>query len=201
MIENRKKESKNTLFTEAEVAGMFEKLVLALIYLHDDKKICHRDLKPHNILLAEPNDCTSIKLMDFGLATEFDGEYMDENCGSANWVAPEVISCRYKGGTCDIWSLGVILYGLLCGELPFKGDGGSRKDLFGKIKKREFACPAGEAPFSFGLWAGVTEKAKGFVKKLLTLDPNHRPNAKECLKLAKDMTYFHPTDRAFCGIL
>jgi serine/threonine protein kinase len=81
-------------------------------------KITHRDLKPENLLLDENNN---IKLIDFGLSNSMkDSMTLKTACGSPNYAAPEIISGRSYGGTeVDVWSMGVILYAMVCGTLPF----------------------------------------------------------------------------------
>lgn len=84
-------------------------------------KITHRDLKPENLLLDEHNN---IKLIDFGLSNSMkDGNSLRTACGSPNYAAPEIISGRSYGGVeVDVWSMGVILYAMVCGTLPFDDD-------------------------------------------------------------------------------
>ena len=88
----------------------------AIKYLHSHR-IIHRDLKLGNLFL---NDKMEIKIGDFGLATklEFDGERKRTICGTPNYIAPEVLKKKYDE-KCDIWSIGVILYIMLCGYPPF----------------------------------------------------------------------------------
>lgn len=101
-------------------------------------KIAHRDLKPENLLLDEFNN---IKLIDFGLANSMkDSQALKTACGSPNYAAPEVISGRSYGGVeVDVWSLGVILFAMVCGSLPFDDD--SMSSLFSKIKEGRYYMP------------------------------------------------------------
>ena len=81
----------------------------------------HRDLKPENLLL---DDNYNIKLIDYGLSNSMkDSQALKTACGSPNYAAPEVISGRaYSGAETDVWSLGVILFAMVCGTLPFDDD-------------------------------------------------------------------------------
>lgn len=101
-------------------------------------KIVHRDLKPENLLLDE---CNNIKLIDFGLSNSMkDAQSLKTACGSPNYAAPEIISGRYYSGVeADVWSMGVILYAMVCGTLPFDDD--SMSTLFNKIKEGRFYLP------------------------------------------------------------
>ena len=101
-------------------------------------KIVHRDLKPENLLLDE---CNNIKLIDYGLANIMrDSHPLKTACGSPNYAAPEVIGGKlYSGVEVDIWSMGIILYAMVCGSLPF--DDESNSALFAKIKNGKFYMP------------------------------------------------------------
>jgi len=111
--------------------------------------VCHRDLKPENLLLDENED---LKISDFGLSALYDQSNLEETnesrqqllhttCGTPNYVAPEVLADKgYDGRAADVWSIGVILYVLLAGFLPF--DEPTMSALFRKIQKAEFSYPS-----------------------------------------------------------
>lgn len=115
-------------FTEAETSSIMGQLLSAVDHMHE-RGICHRDIKPQNILCAEPppNELVTsgelpkwnVKLCDFGMSKELrdDAAVMSTPCGSKHYVAPEVLSHRY-GKKADIWALGCIGYLLLCGSSP-----------------------------------------------------------------------------------
>ena len=108
-------------FTESMAADISYKLLGALNYMHK-KGIIHRDLKPENMLLARKGDLSAVKLTDFGLSKMIDqqSQIMKTACGTPGYVAPEILTL--KGGgydhQVDVWSMGVIIYVLLCGFLP-----------------------------------------------------------------------------------
>ncbi|KAG2127201.1 hypothetical protein DEU56DRAFT_982742 [Suillus clintonianus] len=106
--------------SEHESSIIFGQLALAVAYLHE-KGIVHRDLKLENVLLDER---CRVKLGDFGFTREYDrGVYMETFCGSTGYAAPEMLQGkRYLGPEVDVWSMGVILYCLLTGTLPFDDD-------------------------------------------------------------------------------
>lgn len=91
----------------------------ALKYLHAHK-IIHRDIKPENFLLFKPNDSDNIKIIDFGLSQREKQDIEANPNGTAYYIAPEVLEGDFNS-KCDIWSLGVVLYIMLCGWPPFKG--------------------------------------------------------------------------------
>ncbi len=98
----------------------------------------HRDLKPENLLLDENR---SIKIIDFGFGNNFTiNGLLDTFCGSPFYAAPEMIlGKKYEGPEVDMWSLGVILFALLCGHLPFDDD--NMKELYKKISSGSYKCP------------------------------------------------------------
>ncbi len=100
------------------VQKIFTQLVGAVSYVHS-KSCVHRDLKLENILLDKNEN---VKLCDFGFTSEYEGKssYLQTWCGTVCYSAPEMLKGeKYAGEKVDVWSLGVILYALLCGELPF----------------------------------------------------------------------------------
>lgn len=162
---------KRERFTEADAADVMEQCLSGINYLHQ-QKIVHRDLKPENLLLSEPKDFT-IKLVDFGLACKIqEGQFLKERYGTSYYIAPEVIKKHYTE-KCDIWSLGVILYILLCGYPPFNGSDDSQ--ILQCVEQ-------GSYDFDEEDWAHITPEGKNLVQLMLTFDYNKRPSADECLK-------------------
>ena len=107
-------------FTEEEAKVILRKVVSAIIHMHETN-VVHRDIKPENILL-ETNDIDSeIKIIDFGLSKHYGGKLMTSFVGTPYYVAPEVLKGAY-GKECDIWAIGVLMYVVLSGCLPFTGD-------------------------------------------------------------------------------
>ena len=114
---------------EDEAAIFFYQLINGVEYIHS-LGIAHRDLKPENLLLT---DNKILKIIDFGLSHEFNGEdLLKTKCGSPSYAAPEIIKgLPYDGFKTDIWCCGIILYALVCGYLPFEGE--TNKILFKTI--------------------------------------------------------------------
>lgn len=125
--------------------------------------IVHRDLKPENFLLATDEEDSEIKLIDFGLSKRFTSEehHMHTVVGTPFYVAPEVLKGDYNG-QCDIWSLGVILYILLCGYPPFEGD--NNKQIFHNILNQELK-------FEEKDWINLSSACKDLVNAMLNKDP------------------------------
>jgi len=121
-------------FTEQDAVGVTAKLLSAIKYLHDIG-IAHRDLKPENLLMADETENAEVKITDFGLSKVFDDHstVMQTPCGTPGYIAPEVLQMAGYDKQCDLWSMGVIVYILLCGFPPFYADNDAQ--LFEKIKR------------------------------------------------------------------
>ncbi|CEH18151.1 pkinase-domain-containing protein [Ceraceosorus bombacis] len=151
---------------EPEARRLFGQLCLAVAYIHG-RGIVHRDLKLENVLLDER---CNVKLGDFGFTREFEGKrLMDTFCGTTGYAAPEMLAGKkYTGEEVDIWSLGVILYALLCGTLPFDDDDEA------VMKQKILAC-------KFDLPDLISEESKDLLSSVLQLDPTSRPSIKSIL--------------------
>lgn len=157
--------------SEKESRSIFRQIISAVAFIHS-KGLAHRDLKPENMLLDSNN---SIKLIDFGLASDPSTSLMiplATCCGSPAYAAPELISGqKYFGAEADIWSLGVVLYGLLNGFLPFDVDEDEPTYLlYDKIKVGEFEIPK---------W--LSEGSIDMLTNLLTVDPELRITTEDLL--------------------
>lgn len=165
----------DTIFTEREAAKIFKQMILAIAYCHK-QGICHRDLKPENLLLVNKTDDSPIKVIDFGLSNIFKDAKtgketkMTTKVGTAYYVSPEVLSGNYDE-KCDIWSAGIILYILLCGDPPFNGP--NDNEIYRRIKAKKFT-------FSNPIWKNVSDQAKELITSMLS-DPDKRPNAEQVL--------------------
>ena len=101
---------------EYEAVRIFRQIISAVGYCHEFK-VCHRDIKPENILL---DSIGNVKLVDFGMASREHNEGLHTSCGSPHYAPPEIaLGQTYRGAHADIWSCGIVLYVMLCGQLPF----------------------------------------------------------------------------------
>ena len=143
-----------------EASFIFYQIVNGIQYLHKNK-IVHRDMKPENIMLTKD---MIVKIGDFGLSKYFKSSEsrLKTNCGSPCYSAPEVLrGNRYKPQPVDLWGLGIILYCMVCGELPFEDE---REDiLVRKVTLCKYTCPL-----------FVSDIFKSFFKKILCPNPNER---------------------------
>jgi len=166
-------------FTEGQAASVIADVLNALHYIHNIG-ITHRDLKPENLLYVT-NDPSSdqynvIKIVDFGLAKlQDDKSSLQTVCGTPYFIAPEILDEEHKtyGAEVDVWSLGVILYFMLCGFHPF--DDQKYPIMFNNIKKGRYSFPS---PF----WDSISKGAKDYIAQSLTVDPALRPTAGQCME-------------------
>lgn len=156
----------NEVLAEPEARRIFGQLCLAVAYVHS-KGIVHRDLKLENILLDER---CNVKLGDFGFTREFERKRLMETfCGTTGYAAPEMLAGKkYTGEEVDIWSLGVILYALLCGALPFDDD--DESVMKEKILRGDYEIPD-----------CLSEEARDLVTAVLQQDPTKRPSIRSIL--------------------
>lgn len=166
-----KTQSKEGHFSEKDAANLISNILDAIAYCHDEKQIVHRDLKPENFLFMNEREDSPIKIIDFGLSrhdfTE-DG-ILRTKVGTPYYVAPEVLMKKYTK-SCDIWSIGVITYILLCGYPPFYGD--SDYQIFESVRAGQFDFPSPE-------WDDISNDAKDFICSLLVLDGSQRLTASQ----------------------
>ena len=159
-------------YTEKEAADTIRPIVDSIRYCHD-MGIVHRDLKPENLLYETSDEHAVIKISDFGLARFLPNDALASTaCGTPGYVAPEILEGKGYGQEVDYWSIGIVLYILLCGFPPFFEEDNVK--LFETIKqgKYEFPCP---------FWDDISDMAKDLIAKLLVVDPKERLNADQIL--------------------
>lgn len=152
---------------EKEARAKFRQIVSAVQYCHQ-KRIIHRDLKAENLLLdSEMN----IKIADFGFSNQFTpGSKLDTFCGSPPYAAPELFQGRkYDGPEVDVWSLGVILYTLVSGSLPF--DGATLRELRERVLRGKYRIPF-----------YMSTDCENLLKKFLVLNPAKRASLESIMK-------------------
>jgi len=159
-------------YTEKDAVVVMKQLLSGISYLHS-KGIAHRDLKPENVLLQNDNDDAIIKIADFGLSRVYtEQSIMLTACGTAGYIAPEILRSEPYQSEVDMWSVGVIMYILLCGYPPFYNE--NEPDLFESILncRYEFHSP---------YWDHISTEAKELISGLLTVDPKKRLTAVEAM--------------------
>jgi serine/threonine protein kinase len=153
--------------TEDVVKCIFKQLLVTVAYIHD-QGIAHRDLKLENVLV---NARGQIKIVDFGFSrcAQSPGELFATSCGSPAYAAPEIIEQRrYEGGRADLWSLGVMLYGMVAGTLPWRGT--NQNIVFDQIKHADYEIPP-----------SVSLMCKSLIQRLMVADPAVRYTAAEAV--------------------
>ncbi|XP_066915663.1 calcium/calmodulin-dependent protein kinase type II subunit alpha-like isoform X1 [Clytia hemisphaerica] len=161
-------------YSEADASHCIQQILESVLHCHQ-LNIVHRDLKPENLLLASKEKGAAVKLADFGLAVEVDGEKPAWHgfAGTPGYLSPEVLRKEPYGKPVDVWACGVILYILLVGYPPFWDEDQHR--LYAQIKAAAYDYPSPE-------WDSVTKEAKELIDLMLTVDPKRRISASDALK-------------------
>lgn len=178
--------------SEYEASSIMRQIFGSVGYIHEHH-VCHRDLKPENFIYASkgPLASTPVKLTDFGLSCRFkEGVPMKDSVGTPFYVAPEVLSESY-GFECDNWSLGVIMFCLLSGQLPF--DGPTALKVLKRVKKAEYN-------FEDEVWEPVSESATDLINALLEKSVQSRFTCVQALEHAW-IREPSPASSAGCGDL
>ncbi|KAH6615639.1 kinase-like domain-containing protein [Chaetomium sp. MPI-SDFR-AT-0129] len=163
-------------YYESDAADLIRAVLSAVAYLHDHG-IVHRDLKPENLLFRTPEDNADLLIADFGLSRIMDEEQfhvLTTTCGTPGYMAPEIFKKTGHGKPVDLWALGVITYFLLCGYTPFDRD--SDFEEMQAILNADYSF----TPIEY--WRGVSDSAKDFIRRCLTIDPTKRMTAHEALQ-------------------
>ncbi|XP_034631659.1 calcium/calmodulin-dependent protein kinase type II subunit gamma isoform X14 [Trachemys scripta elegans] len=161
-------------YSEADASHCIHQILESVNHIHQHD-IVHRDLKPENLLLASKCKSAAVKLADFGLAIEVQGEQQAwfGFAGTPGYLSPEVLRKDPYGKPVDIWACGVILYILLVGYPPFWDE--DQHKLYQQIKAGAYDFPSPE-------WDTVTPEAKNLINQMLTINPAKRITADQALK-------------------
>ncbi|KAI5309258.1 hypothetical protein KEM55_003667 [Ascosphaera atra] len=163
-------------YYETDAAAIVRATLSAVAYLHDHG-IVHRDLKPENLLFRTPEDNADLLIADFGLSRIMDEEQfhvLTTTCGTPGYMAPEIFKKTGHGKPVDIWAIGVITYFLLCGYTPFDRD--SNLEEMQAILVADYAFTPAE------YWRNVSNVARDFIDRCLTIDPARRITAHDALR-------------------
>ena len=147
---------------ERELIVVIKQLLSALYYLHS-RLILHRDLKPGNLLISEP-DSLVVKLADFGLSIKLQpGEELTASCGTPYYFSPEMVSGKPYSFPSDIWSFGILVYAAFAGAVPFEEKGIVREEIFKRIQAQPIAYPS-----------NMSKRLIDFLSHILCRDPKTR---------------------------
>lgn len=163
-------------FTEVKAAILMKQIVRAIFYMHENS-FCHRDLKPENFLFTTKEDIekNTLKIIDFGLSCKFTaGQALTTKAGTPYYVAPQVLAGKYDQAS-DLWSVGVIMYVMLCGYPPFFGE--TDAEVLSKVRLGNFSFNAAD-------WKNISEDAKNLIRLLLKMNPKDRTTAEQALQHA-----------------
>lgn len=170
---------KGTL-SELEASQIVQEVVRGLEYVHS-KGVIHRDLKPENLLLVNPGAADRVKIVDFGFSKAVLHRLATSYTGTAGYLAPELRLCRPYTSAVDIWALGVILYILLSGRMPFPSDATPLQALDLDGTNADSAAGGYKLTFPDEQWESVSASAKELITQMLRLAPHTRLTATEVL--------------------
>lgn len=161
-------------YSEADASHCMQQILESIHYCHQ-MNVVHRDMKPENLLLASKMKGAAVKLADFGLAIEVQGDQQAwfGFAGTPGYLSPEVLRKDPYAKPVDVWACGVILYILLVGYPPFWDEDQHR--LYAQIKAGAYDYPSPE-------WDTVTPEAKSLINSMLTVNPAKRVTAAEALR-------------------
>jgi serine/threonine protein kinase len=155
--------TKRPKYTEQDARQACKIILDAINHMHRCH-VVHRDLKPENLMLRSPDDDFDILIVDFGLAeTNVFSDRLMGTVGTPSYWAPEIMHGLRQGPAVDIWAFGVIVYLLLCGNLPFH-------DITRITREGSLQFPSPQ-------WTNVSDESKNFIKSLLTMKSSQRPSA------------------------
>lgn len=162
-------------FTEHDALVVTLQILEAIAYLHD-KNIVHRDVKPENVMYLDLLPNSNVVLVDFGIAKKLQGpdDVLTSSAGSFGYAAPEVVQNLQHGKPCDIWSLGVVTYIILCGYSPFHAE--DVNDFIAEVRHNNAVV------FHTKYWKVISKDARRFIIKALQYDPGKRVTAQELLE-------------------
>jgi len=162
--------TKRSKYNEKNARDLAVTLIQTMAEIHE-RSIVHRDLKPENLLLKEEGSDTGILVADFGFAKACPpGSFLKTRCGTPAFVAPEIVLGSPYDEKCDMWSIGCLIYMIICGYPPFQGK--DHSELFRKIRASDFT-------FHDKYWKRVSLPAKQLISQLLTVNSKNRLNAKQ----------------------
>ena len=162
-------------YSEYDAAAIVRQMLQVVAQCHLNG-IIHRDLKPENFLFGDETDKAPLKVTDFGLSTFYrPGQRFTDVVGSAYYIAPEVLQRGY-GPECDVWSVGVIMFIVLCGRPPFYGR--TESEVFNRILQGPKRL---EEAFKKDPWPKISKPAKKLIRRMLNPDPRARITASQAL--------------------
>ncbi|WFD05250.1 calcium/calmodulin-dependent protein kinase [Malassezia vespertilionis] len=179
-------------YYEKDAAVIIREVLESVKYLHN-QGIVHRDLKPENLLFRDRSEHSDLLIADFGLSRMVDDEQMSvlsTTCGTPGYMAPEIFKKTGHGKPVDMWAIGVITYFLLCGYTPFDRESGVEE--MNAIINADYKFE----PEIY--WRDVSELARDFIRRLLTVDQAERMSAVQALEhpWIRDVSYApSPTDQ------
>jgi len=169
---------RGSCYSEDMAADLVWMMCDAMKHVHENG-IVHRDMKPENIVFRTP-ECKTVVILDFGLAIPNEGPVTGKRIGTPDFMAPEMVGARLCDEKVDVWGVGVMVFALLCGDMPFEDT--AENYSAGKFQPLYDLILKGDLKFTLKCWTEIHPSAQVMLRAMLTVDPKKRLSFQQVLE-------------------